>query len=334
MSKPRSGAGTNFLWLATAAALAAILAGLYTRLAIQKSAADCIANISPSCGEFTPWMWIAIALLATSGGYLAIYLLRKRIESRWPSGLLAAVFVITLGSAAFHAIRAIGPQHAALLAKIPSIGVSADPSGFKERVRRISASKTHPPSPSADTHPFPEVPRSRSGLAFEGDPFIAKSKAEQAWLDRNGYPNKEQWAAYINASDLRLREAAELGDKAASGVLLHRRLMGGDDSAIDAMLTEGALGSGFALDMLASFLASSRGGEDRMIAYAISRVSEMRGNLRLSGARDLMFDKPLSSVERIQAEQEAVEIYNSIYRLQKNLKGPDSSPVDPRPIDG
>lgn len=55
---------------------------------------------------------------------------------------------------------------------------------------------------SANTlNPFAHLPQSRIGMALESDPFVAESSQEQQWLDRNGFPNSEQWKAYSSAPD-------------------------------------------------------------------------------------------------------------------------------------
>ncbi|MEJ7746017.1 MAG: hypothetical protein WKF61_04540 [Luteimonas sp.] len=177
-------------------------------------------------------------------------------------------------------------------------------------------------------HPFPGVPTTRVGLPLKGDPFLATSKAEQLWLDRNGYPNAEQWEIYSQASDSLLATAADSGDSVAKVMLNIRRLTAGDMSATQELLATGANGSSFALEMLSSFMAGSSKG-DPMTGYALSRVVEMRGNYRVAMGRDVMFAKHLNPVQRMEAEGKAMEIFNA---MKKNRKG--GGFIDPRPIDG
>lgn len=172
-------------------------------------------------------------------------------------------------------------------------------------------------------NPFPGVPKTRKGLSLTEDPFFAESAAEQAWLDRHGYPNAEQWKVYTQASDSQLQIASTQGDRAAKALLLQRNLMAGEEGAIAEMLGEGATGSIFALELLSSTLANRQ--NDRVMAYAVSRVAEMNGNFRIAGGRDLMFREPLTPVEKIDAEQEAFRIYADLSRSS-------SFRMDPRPI--
>lgn len=180
-------------------------------------------------------------------------------------------------------------------------------------------------------HPFPDVPRSREGMPLESDPFGAHDEAEQAWLDRNGYPNEVQWKVYKAASDTLLAAAAEAGDPVAKTMLASRRLMAGDMSAVEDMLTAGAHGSGFALEMLSAFMAGSSSHGDPITGYALSRVAEMRGNYRLALGRSIMFPEPLTPIQKIRAEAEALKIFQALNDIHsKSGKGED--PIDPRPL--
>lgn len=179
-------------------------------------------------------------------------------------------------------------------------------------------------------HPFPNVPRSRAGLPLEEDPFTATSPAEQAWLDRNGYPNAIQWETYSQASDGLLLAAASAGDSVAKAVLDNRRLMAGDKSALQDILGSGAEGSLFSLELASSYLAGSSKG-DPITAYALSRVVEMKGNLRVAMGRDAMFRKPLDPLQRMEGEAKALAIYRSLNAANRSGR---NNVVDPRPIDG
>lgn len=186
-------------------------------------------------------------------------------------------------------------------------------------------------SPSASVpHPFPNIPRSRAGLPLEGDPFTANSPEEQAWLDRNGYPNAVQWETYSQASDGLLLAAASAGDSVAKAMLDNRRLMAGDKSAFQDILESGAAGSLFAMEMASSYLAGSSKG-DPITAYALSRAVEMKGNLRVALGRDAMFRKPLNPLQRMEGEAKALAIYRSLNAANGSGR---KNVVDARPIDG
>jgi len=179
-------------------------------------------------------------------------------------------------------------------------------------------------------HPFPEIPTSRRGMPLESDGFMAKSVAEQQWLDRNGYPNEAQWSALMQASDAQLEQAALAGDQAAQVLLNQKRLIAGDDSAIEDTLVLGAMGSGFALEMLASTVAGPL--QDPVSAYAIVRAGEMRGNYRSGPAREMMFNTPLNSAQRTEGEAEALEIYRHLASIRESRGGGNTPLVDPRPV--
>lgn len=175
--------------------------------------------------------------------------------------------------------------------------------------------------------PFPRVPKSRNGLPLAGDPFIAQSPQEQAWLDRNGYPNAQQLAAYSAASDLELEQAAAHGDSVAAVQLAARQLARGDHSASGKLMTAGANGSSYALSLLASYMASATRGNPEL-GYALSRVLEMRGDWRAPLTRDIMFREPLSPAGKMRAEVEALKLF------QQLDGGSGRQPrTDPRPLD-
>lgn len=319
-------------WLACIVGLAialAIATLFHTKRLIQQVSLQCATQNLDICREFVPWLWICIAFSAIAVFASVLWFgRRRRLTSKLTPISLFLLLLVTVYSAWLW----FRPSDSAPAQQNTNHDTRRT-EDFAKRIDQAKAgAKPEPQRPSGHS-PFPDLPLSRDGLPLNDDPFIATSKAEQSWLDRNGYPNAQQWAAYTEASDLQLRDAAEQGDKGAAAMFGHRRLMAGDDTAVVDLLTEGAKGSGFALDMLASYLASARGG-NRQTAYAISRVSEMRGNFRVAVARDLMFDTPLTNAERMQGDQEAMEIYNSLLELQRKIRGPASSPVDPRPIGG
>lgn len=285
-------------WLACTACSAIALSGatlLHTNALIQQVSLHCATQDSDICRHFMPWLWICFVFFLIGMFALAMWFARRtRLASR-----LAPILSVALLMAAGYSVWLwIRPSEPTLTQENTGLATPRT-NDLSIRIERAGA-QAKPDSLRPGGHnPFPDLPQSRDGLPLDDDPFVATSKAEQSWLDRNGYPNAKQWAAYTHAPDLQLREAAERGDRGAKAMFAHRRLMAGDDAAVTDLLTEGARGSGFALDMLASYLASSRGG-NRQTAYAISRVSEMRGNFRVAAARDLMFDTPLTNTERMQ----------------------------------
>ncbi|MBS7457172.1 hypothetical protein [Coralloluteibacterium stylophorae] len=173
-------------------------------------------------------------------------------------------------------------------------------------------------------------PRSRAGMPLEGDPFGPRSAAEQAWLDRAGYPNAEQWAAYEHGSDYLLEAAAAKGDTAAATMLALRNLRNGDPDAKERLLELGADGSLFALEMLSSHIAGPMQG-NLSEAYAVSRVAEMKGNFVLSLARDYTMPRQLTQQERVAGEEAAIRLLNKLNEIAL-LKTGRVPPVDPRPI--
>lgn len=183
-----------------------------------------------------------------------------------------------------------------------------------------------PPATQHAVHPLPLLPRSREGMELNNDPYQPTSKAEQAWLDRNGFPNSEQFRAFSTATDQTLEQAAASGDSVAKVFLSTRKLRRKDPAAKDELLAEAANGSTFALANLASFEAGSPSG-DPVIAYAFSRAWEMKGDHGAATAREFIFPKPLTQQQRLEGEREAVELFDALRR--KSSKGAQF--VDPRP---
>lgn len=180
---------------------------------------------------------------------------------------------------------------------------------------------------SANTlNPFAHLPQSRIGMALESDPFVAESSQEQQWLDRNGFPNSEQWKAYSSAPDGLLQQAATSGDGIAAVVLDARRLSQGDMDAAGRLLHAGSKGSLFALSLLQAHMAGAPTGNPVM-GYALGRVMEMKGDSRISMARDGTFRAPISAEQRILGERMALEIFS-----QPKEASPQAGAVDPRPI--
>lgn len=175
--------------------------------------------------------------------------------------------------------------------------------------------------------PFSHLPQTRRGLPLESDPFVADSIEEQEWLDRNGYPNAEQWKAYSSASDGLLAQAAAGGDEIAAVMLDGRALATGDREAPSRLLKAAQNGSLFSLSLLQAYMAGSKKGNPSL-GYSISRVMEMMGDTRIALARDVAFSGgELSPQVRIQAEAEAL---NMLQQLKKTSKKQPF--IDPRPF--
>jgi hypothetical protein len=326
----------RLLATAAAAGLIAVVASVWLVLEIEESSLRCVgANSAENCGGIS-----ALALTAAGGFLVSLVALAIRwaamVKARVSLGVvgriaIASVLVAVVGAGILtfregivsDAIRAIwSPNTDSSL---------SDPSIASHRQDAIFEADREGVSPKF-RHPFPEVPQSRKGLDLETDPFMAESVAEQEWLDRNGYPNAAQWAAYSTASDLQLEAAALAGDKTAAAMFAQRQFINGDETALERMLTAGANGNTFAIELLASTLVGVK--KDRVSGYALSRVAEMRGNIRTGFVREAMFSPPLSPLERVEAENEAAEMYKRMLRLQRTLLGENSPPVDMRPIGG
>lgn len=177
-------------------------------------------------------------------------------------------------------------------------------------------------------HPFPELPRSREGLAGAVEVFGGDSIEEARWLDRHGFPNALQWERYTRASDLQLEQAALAGDTVARSMLDARRLRT-DPQAEARLLLAGAEGDLFALNQLAAFKAHRRDGAGE--AYAISRAAEMRGDLTLTLTRPIMLGGRLPEEQRLLAEAEALALNRHLNQLYRQKHGVDPPPVEQRP---
>lgn len=185
---------------------------------------------------------------------------------------------------------------------------------------------------AAATDPFPQLKRSRAGMPLDGDPFVAASAEEQAWLDRNGFPNRDQLQTYAAASDALLAQAAANGDDVAKVTLDGRRLAQGDAQAAADLWNAGVEGSGYALGTLAAFLGGSQTYGDPGSAYALSRLAEMRGDYRQALGRDFVVRSPLSPTDRLQAEGLALRLLADYQQARRMRFGPTAAMVDPRPI--
>lgn len=173
--------------------------------------------------------------------------------------------------------------------------------------------------------PFFRVPKTRYGLPLENDYFVAESMQEQRWLDRNGYPNSQQMAAYSAASDMVLEQAAAHGDSVAEVMLASRQLTHGDPQAAGKLMTAGKNGSSYALSLLAAYLVGAKNGNPEL-GYAVSRVVEMRGDWRSAIARDFMFRTPLTPLQKARAEVRAIQMLEDFRE-----HSPVHPYVDPRP---
>jgi len=181
------------------------------------------------------------------------------------------------------------------------------------------------PRSRAPMDPFFRIPKSRNGLPLKDEHFVAESVQEQRWLDRNGYPNTQQMAAYSAASTFTLEQAAAHGDDVAAVMLAARQLAHGDPKAAGKLMTAGMNGSSYALSLLASYMAGAKHGNPEL-GYAVSRVVELRGDWRAGITRDFMFPVPLTPLQKARAEAEAIKILDNL-----RAHSPVIPYVDPRP---
>lgn len=174
---------------------------------------------------------------------------------------------------------------------------------------------------------------------MEDDPFGAASSEEQAWLDRNGFPNKTQWETYQSAPDAALEQAALAGDKPAASLLDFRRMLAGDEQAYASLLDAAALGNDFALELLASYMfRSSRQSSlipaDPKFGMALTRVMEWRGNYSAASSRTAMHRDQFDSLEWIEIDAQAMGILRAFNDAHQAAYGSHANPVDPRPVKG
>jgi hypothetical protein len=186
---------------------------------------------------------------------------------------------------------------------------------------------------SKATHPFPEIPKNRNHISLDEDIFGPQSKEEQNWLDRHGFPNREQLAAYATASDEVLKQAVAAGDKVAQTSLDMRKLIAGDKSAEESILKSAADdGNISGILRLAGFLGSLKSEEDAKRAYAMTRVAEMLGDNKVGLTRDFMLTTPLEQSAKMQAESDALHIFAKVVDMGKARHGANAVIVDPRPL--
>lgn len=189
------------------------------------------------------------------------------------------------------------------------------------------------PPAGASSHslsPFANVPKTREGLPLDDDPYGADSPDDQRWLDRNGYPNAEQWRVYSSADDGLLRLAAESGDQVAQVFLDASLLSQGDTEAVDRLFFAAERGSAFALSMLQAYMVGSSNGNPEL-GYAISRVMEMKGDTRIALVRDMSFAAPLTGERKMRAEAMALQLFDQLKRNAKHhpFIDPRSYPTQP-----
>lgn len=319
----------RILWIAlTAWALAGLcVAAAYVLYSVI--ATECLAQTAAICSHIRHLIHLAIAI-----GSVALVFTIYFVGRYFKSGKKAITAISLLSITAVAAIS---------IFKFDSTNTQQSLRGDEgmrtsERALRNRETATRRPlaPPTAPRlgrpHPFPHIAQSREGMDMKSDPFQATSVAEQRWLDRNGYPNETQWMALLQATDTQLNDASLAGDKAAKSMLHQRRLLAGDETALDALIEDGARGSTFALELLSSTVAGPL--NDPVGGYAWSRVVELRGNARVAIGRDVMLKRPLTPSERLGAEQQAVELFKKLRDLQRSYLGPNAPAVDPRPIDG
>ncbi|MEN5206626.1 hypothetical protein ABE493_00680 [Stenotrophomonas terrae] len=200
-------------------------------------------------------------------------------------------------------------------------------------VARIESSAGTTTSPNSrgpgSSNPFPNIPRSRAGLSLADDPFGPQSIEEQQWLDRRGYPNARQWEIYSQLPDGLLQVAADSGDSVAKTMLDARGLP--SRNATDKLLLSAANGDDFALSLLSARLASLPGEQNLIDAYAVARVSEIRGNTSAAIGREAMFAQSLTPDQRMKAEENAMMLVSKLNALYEKKYGVRYQ-VDARPF--
>ncbi|NYZ62708.1 hypothetical protein [Luteimonas deserti] len=179
--------------------------------------------------------------------------------------------------------------------------------------------------------PFPGIKKDRHNTALEDDMFGPQSKAEQAWLQRNGYPTKEQIQAYSVATDAALEQASRRGDQVAQTFLDMRKLMEGDESAEVRLLDQVAKGYTYPLLSMAGYYAGSQTGRDVPKAYSYTRVLEMLGDTKMGLVRDMLLPAQPDPSQKLEAESQALAHYNALLQRRRELVGPNAPPMDPRP---
>ncbi|KRG72472.1 hypothetical protein ABB27_00890 [Stenotrophomonas terrae] len=166
-------------------------------------------------------------------------------------------------------------------------------------------------------------------MSLADDPFGAQSVEEQHWLDRRGYPNARQWETYSQLPDGLLQVAADSGDSVAKTMLDARGLP--SRNATDKLLLSAANGDDFALSLLSARLASLPGEQNLIDAYAVARVSEIRGNTSAAVGREAMFAQSLTPDQRMKGEADAMKLVSTLNALYEKKYGVKYR-VDARPF--
>lgn len=246
--------------------------------------------------------------------------------------LALSVLVLVAGAVGITVLKRGGGAEASADEPLPTdsqVVLRASDLKSAETATDSSADSASSGAKPAASNPFPNVPRSRSGMSLEDDPFAPQSVEEQGWLDRHGYPNARQWETYSQLSDGLLQVAADSGDAVAKTMLAARGLP--DRAAVDKLLLSAADGDDFALQLLSARLAKVPGEGNLVDAYAVARVSEMRGNTSAAVTRESMFSSSLTSEQRMRGEANAILLnstLNSLYEKKFGVK----YPVDFRPV--
>lgn len=250
-------------------------------------------------------------------------------KTRWAVGAVLVLGLVlgllSMAWVAVHRSSGSGAEDAVTGARSPAAAAGRDKPLFAGQAGAAPdgpadgppASSAHPPNP------FAHLPRTRAGMPFDGDPFVAESTQEQQWLDRNGYPNAQQLMAYETAPDGLLEQAAAAGDDLAAVLLDSRRLISGDQAAADRLFHAAAEGSMFALSRLQAYMAGSPKG-DPAYAYALYRLMQLKGDTRAIGEGN--FRTPLDEWQRLQGDALAHQL---LARLERDFPGVRH--VDPRP---
>lgn len=127
--------------------------------------------------------------------------------------------------------------------------------------------------------------------------------------------------------------AVAAGDRVAADFLESRRLAAGDTSAEKRMWEMAVNGQTYALTGLAGYYAQNGPKGNPMKAYAYSRVAEMRGDYKAALTRDFVVNRPLTPMQRTEAEAKALTIFRAMTELRRQRFGPNVPVTDPRPLD-
>lgn len=238
-------------------------------------------------------------------------------------GLLASVAMLAL----FAVRTSIAPA-----SKEGEVPASVATNDFANTSPPTSVQPTSPAVMGAASY-FSNIKKTRKGLPLTDDPFGPDSIAEQAWLDRHGFPNKEQLLAYSQANDYVLEGAAKTGDLIAGIELASRQLSAGKVEAEKVLLDYAADGSTYALNALAQRLGGNPRTKmhDPVKAYAYSRVAELQGDVKIGLVRDVLLSTGLDPTQRLEAEAMALGLHKDIQNKKARKLGRSSVQADMRP---